>query len=86
MTAQKSSYGAKKSWNADKKGSNVQERKPTTHYAYMLNKDEEGNFSKEFINTVFIDEQEGQFGSYLKLNVRGPVPEGTIFIQRKKDA
>ncbi len=57
----------------------------TSHYAYRLIRDEEGNVTdKEFINSLQIFENEGKFGTYWKMRVTGPVPTDDLFIARKR--
>lgn len=79
-TANKSRYGSKASnTGADKKSS-------TTHYAYRLERDGEGNVTgKEFINNMQIFENEGQYGKYLKVRVTGPIPADDLFIAKKRE-
>lgn len=90
MSYQKSTYG-KSSYGAKKTGGNMkqgEERKSkTTHYAYVLKRDAEGNVEgKDFVNELQIYENEGKFGTYLKMRVTGPVPTADIFIAKKKGA
>lgn len=57
----------------------------TTHYAYRLERDAEGNVTgKEFINNLQIFENEGKFGTYLKMRVTGPIPTDDLFIAKKR--
>jgi hypothetical protein len=92
---QKSSYGnaARKvstpsSASVSSGDSTSTEERPeskTTHYAYTLKRDAEGAVvGKEYLNDVQIYENEGQFGTYLKMRVTGNVPTADYFIQRKK--
>lgn len=88
---QKSSYGnssrsTTSNSSSGSKSGGYQSDNPTTHYAYSLIKNDDGTTSKEYLNSVLIYENEGKFGPFLKLLVRGPVPEGNLFIARKKGA
>jgi hypothetical protein len=82
--AQKSSYGSSASSSHSKPAGD--KSTSTTHYAYRLLKDEEGNVTgKDFVNTLQIFENEGKFGTYWKMRVTGPVPSGDLFVAKKRD-
>lgn len=94
-TATRSAYGSRSGSSVRGGGSadsGSSEKSSTTHYAYLLLRDSEGNLLKdengrtqrEFVNDVQIFENEGQYGTYLKMRVTGPVPTGDIFIQKKR--
>ena len=83
-TATKSSYGSRGSSRGSSKSGVV--GTGTTHYAYRLERDAEGNVTgKEFINNLQIFENEGKFGTYLKMRVTGPIPNDDLFIAKKRD-
>ncbi len=82
-TATRSNYGGAR--NSTKQGM-VNKGTGTTHYAYRLERDAEGNVTgKEFINNLQIFENEGQYGKYLKMRVTGPIPNDDLFIAKKRD-
>ena len=79
---QKSGYGQKAAAPAGKDGA---KKSATTHYAYTLKRDGEGNVvGKEYVNTMLLFENEGKFGPILKARITGPIPTDDIFIVRKK--
>jgi len=66
-------------------GTRERKESKTSHYAYVLQRDEEGNVvGKEYVNSLQIFENEGKFGNYLKIRVTGPVPTDDIFVQKKR--
>lgn len=80
-----SSYGSRRSGSSAGAAAGKRDTS-TTHYAYRLERDGEGNVTgKEFINNLQIFENEGKFGTYLKMRVTGPIPNDDLFIARKKD-
>ena len=66
-----------------KKGGEIK-KSSTTHYAYTLSKDDNGETVREYVNSLQIFENEGKYGPYFKVRVTGPVPTADIFIQKKK--
>lgn len=76
----KSNYSANKS----NSGSGEIKKSSTTHYAYTLSKDDNGETVREYVNSLQIFENEGKYGPYFKVRVTGPVPTADIFIQKKK--
>jgi hypothetical protein len=84
--ATKSSYG-----NNNQMPQGEKKESKTTHYAYTLYRDENGKVDrskgqngKEYVNSLQIFENDGEYGKYLKIRVTGPVPADDIFVQRKK--
>lgn len=79
--AKKSTYSSSRpSQGGEVKSSAAVEKDPataTTHYAKV---------NKEFANGVFIWENEGEYGTYLKMRVTEVLQPGDYFISRKKDA
>lgn len=91
QAATKSSYGSG-SRGGRNSGRGGEESTSTTHYAYRLFRDAEGNVDKsqgangkDFINNLQIFENEGQYGTYLKMRVTGPIPQDDLFIAKKRD-
>lgn len=90
----KSSYSKKPGFAPKQKNqTNESESKnQTSHYAYLLERDAEGNIVKDendrpvkqFVNDMVIFENESEHGTYLKIRVVGPIPEGDIFVMRKR--
>lgn len=61
----------------------------TTHYMYAAFKNEEtDSWEKEYTNGVYILEQESEYGTQLKLIVKGKdgvtLPEGNYYIGEKR--
>jgi hypothetical protein len=84
-TATQSSYGTSSAASGARSDA-VTAGTGTTHYAYRLERDEEGKVTgKEFINNLQIFENESQYGKYLKMRVTGPIPNDDLFIVRKRD-
>jgi len=77
-----------KSFSSNKSGSNnssSEQKSSTTHYAYTLVRDADGNVTgKDYVNNLAIFENEGKYGSFLKVKVNGPIPSGDLFIVKKR--
>ena len=93
QVATRSAYGQPAATNntAVEKTSSDKEVVSTTHYAYSLKRDDEGNIikgagNKVYLNQAKIIEIEGKFGAFKKLVVEGSLPVGSYFIARKKDS
>lgn len=84
--ANKSQYGAgNRSSSTSSAPQGERRESKTSHYAYVLQRDDEGKVvGKDYVNSLQIFENEGKFGTYLKVRVTGPVPTDDIFIQKKR--
>lgn len=83
-TTQRSSYGQGSTSSSAADGE--VKSTSTTHYAYRLIRDEDGNVTgKDFINNLQIFENEGKFGKFLKVRVTGPIPQDDLFVAKKRD-
>ena len=87
--AQRSSYGTRQSSGSNASSESVESK--TTHYAYRLLRDADGNVDKsqgvngkEYVNEMQIYENEGQYGKFLKIRVTGPIPTDDLYVARKK--
>ncbi len=67
------------------KGNGDEKVSSTTHYAYILKRDDDGNvIGKDYVNEMQVYENEGKFGPYLKVRITGNIPTADLFIVRKK--
>lgn len=78
---QRSNYGKQGSGGDMKKQGSATD---TTHYAYRLIKQEDGSFTKEYVNSVLCYEKPTQYGSLLKVVVTGPIPLGDVYFAAKR--
>ena len=84
-TAVKSTYGNNKASVKKDTGAAGESTTNTTHYAYRLIRDADGAVQeKEYVNNMQIFENEGKFGTYLKIRVTGSIPQDDIFVQRRR--